>query len=183
MRRLVVGAMALAAALAPALGLVTGLAPAFELVAGLTPALGLVAGLTPAMADEARGKALFGADCGLCHQGQGQGVPGQFPRLAGRIAAIAAKPEGRVYLTHVLASGMTGAVKVDGATIVGYMPPFGTLPAADVADILTYVTTLGGGAAVAFSAADVQAGRAAKLAPSAVHEERVKLVAAKVVPE
>lgn len=137
----------------------------------------------PAWADEARGKALFGADCGLCHQGKGEGVPGSFPRLAGRVGVIAAKAEGHAYLTHVLASGMTGAIKVDGGTIVGYMPPFAALPAADVADILTYVTTLGGGAAVPFTAADIEAGRAAKLAPSAVHDERTKLVGAKVVPE
>ena len=48
---------------------------------------------TPAFAD---GAAVFDANCAFCHQGGGVGVPGQFPRLAGRAGAIAAKPNIRI---------------------------------------------------------------------------------------
>jgi mono/diheme cytochrome c family protein len=130
----------------------------------------------------ADGKTLFGTDCGLCHQRDGAGVPGSFPRLAGRIGLIAAKPDGKTYLTHVLAFGMSGTVTVDGKMIMGYMPAFGQVPAADVAAILTYVSSLGGTAPVTFTADEIAAGRKAGLTPLSVHQERDKLVAAKVVP-
>ena len=148
----------------------------------LTLIMAFVALATQAKAEDARGKALFGSDCGLCHQRNGEGVAGQFPRLAGRVGLIAAKAEGKLYLAHVLAAGMTGAITIDGYTIAGYMPSFGQVPAADVAAILTYVTGLGGTPPVVFTTAEIEAARTPILSARAVHDQRVKLVAAKIVP-
>jgi mono/diheme cytochrome c family protein len=133
-------------------------------------------------AEDAPGQKLFGADCGLCHQRTGEGVPGQFPRLAGRLGVIASTPEGRAYIGHVLANGMSGTVSVDGKTIVGYMPAFRQVPPADAAAILTYVSGLGGTSSVTFTQDEVAEARKNSMSPQAVHEERTALVAKKVVP-
>jgi mono/diheme cytochrome c family protein len=89
------------------------------------------------------GAALFAQNCALCHQAGAMGLPGQFPRLAGRIAAISTHPEGRVYLADVLTYGLAGSVTIDDQQIVGLMPPFAVLPNDVVADILNYVQSLG----------------------------------------
>ncbi len=96
---------------------------------------------TPAVAGD--GSALFAQNCALCHQAGATGLPGQFPRLAGRVAAISTHAEGRVYLADVLTYGLSGSVKIDDRQIVGLMPPFAVLPDDVVADILSYVQTLG----------------------------------------
>jgi mono/diheme cytochrome c family protein len=89
------------------------------------------------------GSALFAQNCALCHQAGATGLPGQFPRLAGRVAAISTHAEGRVYLADVLTYGLSGSVKIDDQQIIGVMPPFAVLPDDVVADILNYVQTLG----------------------------------------
>ncbi len=148
----------------------------------MVPALALLVSGASASAQDAPGQKPFGTNCGLCHQRTGDGVPGQFPRLAGRVGLIAAKPEGRLYLTHVLASGMSGMITVDDHKIVGYMPSFAQVPAADIAAILTYVSGLGGTPPVTFTVDEIATARKAPMTAQAVHEERVKLVAAKIVP-
>lgn len=111
------------------------------------------------------GAALFAQNCQLCHQAGAKGLAGQFPRLAGRVAAISRHPEGRVYLADVLTYGLAGTVKVDAQQIVGLMPPFAVLPNDVVADILSYVQSLGdesakGGPAKPFTEAEIAAARA-----------------------
>ena len=138
--------------------------------------------ILPSVSPAADGKTLFGTDCGLCHQRDGGGVPGSFPRLAGRFGLIAAKPEGKTYLTHVLAFGMTGMVTIDGKMIIGYMPAFGQVPPADLAAILTYVSGLGGTTPVTFTPDEIIAGRKTLMSPMAVHQERDTLAVAKIVP-
>ena len=76
----------------------------------------------------ADGAAVFDNNCAFCHQAGGVGVPGQFPRLAGRVGAIAAKPEGKTFLPQVLLNGMSGRITVDGEQILGIMPAFDSCP-------------------------------------------------------
>jgi mono/diheme cytochrome c family protein len=109
-------------------------------LAGIAGLAGLLAGIGATAGD---GGALFAQNCELCHQAGAKGLPGQFPRLAGRLAVISTHAEGRVYLADVLTYGLSGTVKVDDQQIVGVMPPFAVLPNDVVADILNYVQTLG----------------------------------------
>ena len=145
----------------------------------------------PVTAWASDGGALFTQNCLMCHQAGAVGLPGQFPRLAGRIAAISSKPKGRAYLIDVLTYGMAGTITVDDQTIIGLMPPFAQLSNDEVAGVLSYVQSIGPPAAAgspaletpaAFTAAEVRAGRAntAKTATD-VRAERQSLEDAKII--
>jgi mono/diheme cytochrome c family protein len=133
-----------------------------------------------ASADLPDGAALFAQNCALCHQSAGAGLAGQFPRLAGRVGPISAKPAGRAYLIDVLTYGMVGTVSVDGQPIIGQMPSFASLPDEQVAAVLSYLQSLGGAPKEAFTAAEVTAGRAKGMkSASDVLAERAKSGAVK----
>ena len=135
-----------------------------------------------ASAETPDGAAIFSQNCAMCHQSGGAGLPGQFPRLAGRIGPISAKPAGRAYLVDVLTYGMVGQITVDGQPIIGMMPPFASLPDEQVAAVLGYLQSLGGAPKEAFTAAEVTAGRARdKKSGSEVMAERQGLAASGVV--
>jgi mono/diheme cytochrome c family protein len=130
---------------------------------GIGGLAGLILASTQAAAGD--GAALFAQNCELCHQAGAKGLPGQFPRLAGRVAAISRHPEGRVYLADILTYGLAGTVKVDDQEIVGVMPPFAVLSNDVVADILSYLQSLGdasgkGGLARPFTEQEIGAARA-----------------------
>ncbi len=152
----------------------------------LAAAVALSAVVTiPALA--APGSELFAGRCAMCHQANGAGLPGQFPRLAGRVNVIAQSPPGRHYLALVLLNGMLGSIDVDGQAISGLMPSIAALPDQDLADILNHVTRLGpptkGKKPVAFTAAEIAAVRdSGSIGPSATGAERARLVASGVVP-
>jgi len=151
------------------------------------------AGAMPARA--ADGAAVFAQNCLMCHQSGGAGLPGQFPRLAGRVSAISSRPAGRAYLIDVLTYGMVGRISVDDQAIIGLMPPFAQLSNDEVAGVLSYVQSLvdpgglppggqppGAGPAV-FTAAEVGAGRAKTGKTAAdVRGERQSLEDAKIIP-
>jgi mono/diheme cytochrome c family protein len=144
----------------------------------------LAAALLTATADAAAadGAAIFDANCAFCHQAGGVGVPGQFPRLAGRAGAIAGSPGGKKFLPEVLLNGMSGRVMVDGEQILGIMPAFNSLSDNDVAAVLTYISSLDH-ASVSYSSKEIKAARAQpKLSPSGVVAERMRLAAGKIVP-
>jgi mono/diheme cytochrome c family protein len=133
------------------------------IVAGLAGIAGVMFASTPAAAGD--GAALFAQNCELCHQAGAKGLPGQFPRLAGRVAAISRRAEGRIYLADILTYGLSGTVKVDDQEITGVMPPFAVLPNDVVADILVYVQSLGeasakGGVTRPFTEQEIGAARA-----------------------
>lgn len=132
------------------------------------------------------GAALFNQSCAMCHQSGATGLPGAFPRLAGRVSVISSKPEGRVYLIDVLTYGLSMPIKVDGQDIMGLMPPFPQLPAESVAAILSYVQTLGTAPPkppVPFTAEEVTAerGKTGKTSAS-LPAERQALEKLKVLP-
>ena len=148
-------------------------------------AMAMAMGTTAAQAGD--GAAAFQQNCALCHQAAGTGISGQFPRLAGRVAAISTSPKGRVYLVDVLTYGMLGNIVVDGQPIYGLMPPFAaSIPADVVADILNYVQTLGDAPAkkpALFTADEVAAGRTgAPKSADDVQAERKSLLASKIIP-
>lgn len=78
------------------------------------------------------------AVCGGCHQGNGNGIPGQFPPLAGSEWVTG----GTERLVRVVQHGLTGAITVKGQgfNMPGGMQPFGAaMSAQDLANVLTYI--------------------------------------------
>lgn len=130
----------------------------------------------------ADGAQLFDNNCSFCHQAKGVGVPGQFPRLAGRVGAIAATPQGKKFLPVILLDGMSGRIVVDGQPILGIMPSFDMLSDQDLASVLTYVTGLDH-KPVTFTAQDFKVARSRpKLSSMAVAAEASRLAAEKIIP-
>lgn len=107
------------------------------------PATLAIALLAPAAAKAGDGSKIYSAQCGACHQAGGAGVPGQFPKLSGRLAKLAATPEGRKYSASVVMYGLNGKIIVEGKPYIGVMPGFSNLSNADLADLMTYVTRQG----------------------------------------
>ena len=138
--------------------------------------------IAPLSAAKADGAQVFDTSCAFCHQAGGVGVPGQFPRLAGRAGEIASKPEGKKYLPQVLLNGMSGRISVDGDQILGIMPGFDTMSDDDMAALLTYLTGLDH-APVAYSADDIKTARAqARISPGDMAAQHADLAAKKIVP-
>ena len=139
----------------------------------------LLCGPWTAAAATAHRGAVFDANCSMCHQLGAVGVPGQFPRLAGRVGKIAATAAGRSYLEHVVLYGMMGTISVDGTAIVGgVMPSFASLSNKDLAAALNYVASLDASGKLhwqgaVFKPADIARVRAGKpLSPLQVHRLR-----------
>ena len=121
----------------------------------------MISGFPAGIAAEAgAGAAGFNVNCSFCHQVAGQGVAGQFPRIAGRANVIASTPAGRKYLGSLLLYGMAGQITVDGAPLVGVMPSFAALSDEALAAILNHVMQLTKKAKTApFTAAEIKAQR------------------------
>jgi len=161
--------------------------PRPRLLLPLSLGLTLLAGSalwTPARAQTADHAAVFNNNCSMCHQLAAAGVPGEFPRLAGRAGKIAAAAVGRSYLERVVLFGMIGEVTVDGTPIVGgVMPSFGSLSDQDLADALNYIVSLDGSGKLqwkgaVFKPADLAKARADKpLSPAQVHQLRAAATA------
>ncbi len=81
------------------------------------------------------GEALFTGTCSTCHQGNGQGLEGVFPPLAGS-DYIKADPQ---RVPHIMLHGLTGKVTVNGKEYNSVMPPMLQLTDDEVANIATYV--------------------------------------------
>jgi mono/diheme cytochrome c family protein len=64
--------------------------------------------------------------CAACHLPTGEGVPGAFPPLKGRVAAFASSEEGRAYLVAVVNVGLLGSITIDGIPYMGVMPAQGS---------------------------------------------------------
>ncbi|MBH0114556.1 cytochrome c [Novosphingobium sp. YJ-S2-02] len=155
--------------------------PGFALVA-----LAIAAALVPPAPALASGTQVYSSRCSMCHQSEGAGLPGQFPRLKGRAAQIAGSKEGRTYLVQVMLHGIFGSIKVDGRPINGMMPAMGTLKDADIADTLNYLVALdpsGGKKVAAFTAGEVKAVRdAGKMSSGQVAKLRAGLAAKGLIP-
>lgn len=78
------------------------------------------------------------AVCGGCHQGNGGGIPGSFPPLAGSEYVKG----GTERLIRIVQHGLTGPITVagQGYNTPGGMQPFGAaMSAKDLANVLTYI--------------------------------------------
>ena len=82
-----------------------------------------------------RGKKVFAQNCATCHQANGQGVPGQYPPLAGSEFTTG----GSRRMAMIVLKGLQGPVKVKGQQYgSAVMQPWETLGDQKVADVITY---------------------------------------------
>jgi mono/diheme cytochrome c family protein len=125
-------------------------------------------------AEAANGKSLFEEQCIACHQANGQGVPGQFPALAGNRDLFI----DRIYPAYVVLFGLSGPITVEGKNYDGAMPPFGHLSDAQIAGVVNYVRGAWQNAKLKpaglrpIEAAEVAAARKKPLNPAAVFAYR-----------
>jgi mono/diheme cytochrome c family protein len=94
------------------------------------------------------GARVFDANCGPCHQPNGQGVPGAFPPLAGHVAESFAQREGREYLLRLVLFGLEGTIVVKGNAFESAMPPWAQLGDSEIAAALDHVLTAWGNEAL-----------------------------------
>jgi len=121
--------------------------------------------------------------CQMCHQRGGEGLPGEFPRLNGRLDQIAVSPLGRRYLVLVVLYGMAGAITVDGKKIVGFMPSMGSLKDVQIASILNGFAVAAGKKVAPFTPGEVAGIRGqGPMTSSQTATERGRLVAAGLIP-
>ncbi|HUY38566.1 MAG TPA: cytochrome c [Candidatus Binataceae bacterium] len=85
------------------------------------------------------GARVFAANCAVCHQNHGQGVPGTYPSLAGTVGSYVRSKSGRAYLVQVVSFGMNGAIVSRGAEYNGFMQPWTQLSDADISAVLNYI--------------------------------------------
>ncbi|MBB5034548.1 c-type cytochrome [Prosthecobacter vanneervenii] len=93
--------------------------------------------------------------CGGCHQGNGGGIPGQFPPLAGSEYVLG----GTERLVRIVQHGLTGPVTVKGQAFntPGGMQPFGAaMSSQDLANVLTYIRNTWGNEATMITKEMVQ---------------------------
>ena len=111
-----------------------------------------------AAAARARGKAVYESVCGICHNSDGLGKPGQAPALA---ASEWVTAKGINRLAHIPLAGVAGPIQVCGKEWNLNMAAMGAaLPDEDVAAVLTYIRTSWGNQAEAVTADDVKKVRA-----------------------
>jgi mono/diheme cytochrome c family protein len=123
------------------------------------------------------------ATCAACHLPDGAGIPGAFPRIRDRAAAIATLEGGREYLVTVVTYGLMGAIEVDGNALFGVMAGNTGMSGEEIAAALNYVVfELNDNDASGiepFTASEVEAVQAATTlkSPAGGGELRTKLVA------
>jgi len=113
------------------------------------------------------GQALFAGTCSVCHQANGEGLPGVFPPLA-RSDYLTADPRRAIdFVLH----GLTGKITVNGSEYNSVMPPMNQLNDDEVANILTYVLNSFGNSGGRILTEDVKKARATKSAgtPAPTH--------------
>ena len=102
------------------------------------------------------GGALYQTYCMGCHQAEGQGMPGTFPPLANSDYLMADASRA----IETVLNGLNGPIEVNGKNYNGTMPPMGHLKDEEIAEILSYIMSSWGNAAMTLSASDVAAVRA-----------------------
>lgn len=85
-------------------------------------------------------QALYQANCGACHQPDGNGLTGAFPPLAGNDNVVD-NPE---YVIENVLKGKQGELVVGGTTYNGVMPPMQHLTDQEIAQSINYVMTAWG---------------------------------------
>ena len=107
--------------------------------------------------DASKGEQLFTANCAVCHQATGQGLPGAFPALKGDAVVNDADPSKHI---RAVLFGLQGAT-IGDVKYESVMPAFDSkLSDADVANIIDYERSSWGNHGKPVTAQDVAAERA-----------------------
>lgn len=149
--------------------------------------LAALAGTTPFFATSTSaatdGLALYNANCSVCHQSAGAGMPGQFPVLKGRVDKIGSSAEGKTYLADVVLNGLHGPITAGGTSYAGFMTPMKVRSDDELAAILTYLSSLGDTKpAPVINSGDIAAARAAPKKNQEILAERNALNATHPIP-
>ncbi len=113
--------------------------------------------LEAVQAAAAPGAAPYAQYCAVCHQTNGQGVPGTFPPLVGS-PVVTGDPH---YLARVVLYGLQGRIVVGGQTYSSAMAGLAkNMSDAQIAQVLTYIRSSWGNAAPAVIEDIVKAERA-----------------------
>lgn len=102
----------------------------------------------------ARGLRVFQQNCFLCHQMNGQGIPGTYPPLAKSDYLMA----DRERAIRIVIEGLVGEIRVNNRRYAGAMQPV-LIPDDQVADVITYVRNSWGNKGDLVTAAEVKAVR------------------------
>src|SRR5690606_15746539 len=81
------------------------------------------------------GKVLYAGTCSVCHQNNGDGLPGVFPPLAKSDYLM----EDKRRAIDIVLNGLSGPITVNGQAYNSVMPPMSQLNDDEIANILTYV--------------------------------------------
>ncbi len=107
-------------------------------------------------ADLSRGKAVYENLCGLCHNNDGSGKPGQAPPFVNSEWVLGSPNR----MIRIPLAGLAGPVQVNGQTWNLAMPAMGAaLPDDDLAAVLTYIRQSWGNKASAITPEQVKAVR------------------------
>ena len=120
-----------------------------------------IAGLTKDI-QIAKGKGVYMQTCFVCHQPNGEGVPGQIPPLA-KSDYLMADP---IRAARGVVQGQSGEMTVNGKKYNGTMIPLNYLSDEDVANVVTYVLNSFGNAGGAVKPEEVRRIRSEAPAPA-----------------
>jgi nitrite reductase (NO-forming) len=121
-----------------------------------------IAGLTKEI-QIAKGKSVYMQTCFVCHQVNGEGIPGQIPPLANSDYLMA----DRFRAVRNILFGQTGEITVNGKPYTGTMIPLNYLNDEDVANVVTYVVNSFGNSGDAVKPEEVRRIRSEAPAPAA----------------
>lgn len=128
------------------------------------PVVGGSGGDDPVAKAVKAGTPLYVTYCAPCHQGDGNGLPGQFPPLAGSEWVVA---EGPNRIIRIVLHGLSGPIVVKGSTYNNQMNAFrDSMDDVQIANVVTYIRNSFGNKASAVTAAEVAAIRTATAARS-----------------
>ena len=113
----------------------------------------------------AKGKGVYEANCGACHQANGKGLPGAFPPLAE--SDFLQRDRGEVLAIALF--GLSGPITVNDEEYNAVMPSMGHLEDQDLAAALTYVFNSWGNSLAAVAPDEVAA-----LRKKLGHEDRAE---------
>ncbi len=93
------------------------------------------------------GQRVYLRNCAVCHQPDGQGIPRQYPPLAGSEWVLSQEWRGDAHLVSILLHGVEGALVVRGQVYNSAMPAWKILRDEDLAAVLNYLRTSWGNSA------------------------------------